>query len=120
MVDAGVPLKPLTIRPESFVDKVAGYAGSEDIDLESEEFNRRFRVKSPDRRWAHDILQPRTMELMLSYSRFNIDLQGSHVIAYWHDRTFSCGDFGCALKVVTGILNNLPEYVFEEMRATHS
>ena len=67
VVDAGLPLKPLFIRPEGFFDKVTEFVGFDDIDFESAEFSQKFCVKSPDRRWAYDVLHQKTMELMLAY-----------------------------------------------------
>ena len=120
VVDAGLPLKPLFIRPEGFFDKVTEFIGLDDIDFESAEFSRRFFVKSPDRRWAYDVLHQKTMELMLAYPRFFLEFQGSRVMAYYDNRTFSLGEFGSALKVVTGILDDLPDSVVRELKGIDS
>jgi len=120
VVDAGLPLKPLFIRPEGLLDKVTEFVGIEDIDFESAEFSQKFFVKSPDRRWAYDVLNQKTMELMLAYPRFHIEFQGSQVMAYYDNKTFSLGEFGSALKVVIGILDNLPESVVRELKGIDS
>jgi hypothetical protein len=120
VVDAGLPLKPLFIRPEGLLDKVTEFVGIDDIDFESAEFSQKFFVKSPDRRWAYDVLHQKTMELMLAYPRFHIDFQGSQVMAYYDNKTFSLGELGSALKVVTGILDYLPPGVVEELKAMRS
>ena len=60
------------------------------------------------------------MELMLAYPRFHIDFQGSQVMAYYDNKTFSLGEFGSALKVVTGILDYLPESVVRELKGIDS
>jgi hypothetical protein len=120
VVDAGLPLKPLFIRPEGLLDKVTEFVGIDDIDFESAEFSQKFFVKSPDRRWAYDVLHQKTMELMLAYPRFHIDFQGTQVMAYYDNKTFSLGEFSSALKVVTGILDYLPPGVVEELKAMRS
>jgi len=120
VVDAGLPLKPLFIRPERVFDKVTEFVGLDDIDFESAEFSQKFFVKAPDRRWAYDVLHQKTMELMLIYPRFHIEFQGSQVMAYYDNKTFSLGEFGSALKVVTGILDYLPLGVVEELKAMRS
>ncbi len=120
VVDAGLPLKPLFIRPEGFFDKLTEFVGFEDIDFESAEFSQKFYVKSPDRRWAYDVLHQKTMEMMLAYPRFHIEFQGTQVMAYHDNSTFSLGEFSSALKVVTGILDNLPPAVVEELKAMRS
>lgn len=64
----------LTIEPETFGHKVRDTLGGEDIDVESDEFSRRFWVQSPDRRKAFDVLHPRAVEFLLG-------LQGAW---HWH------------------------------------
>jgi hypothetical protein len=116
VVDTGFPLKPLFIRPEGFFDKVTEFVGLDDIDFESAEFSQKYFVKAPDRRWAYDVLHQKTMELMLAYPRFHIEFQGTQVIAYYDNRTFSLGEFSSALKVVMGILDYLPPGMVEELK----
>jgi hypothetical protein len=60
-----VGLPQLAIRPEGFFDSVTSFMGFDDIDFESEEFSRKFHVKSSDKRFVYDLLHPRTMEFML-------------------------------------------------------
>lgn len=118
VVDANLSLKPLFIRPEGFFDRVAEFVGFEDIDFESAEFSRKFHVTAPDRRWAFDVLHQKTIELMLTYPQFHIELQGSQVMAYHSNKTFSLGEFSSALKVVTEMLDNLPPGVVEDLKAS--
>jgi len=120
VMDAGLPLKPLFIRPEGILDKVTEFVGIDDIDFESAEFSQKFFVKSPDRRWAYDVLHQKTMELMLAYPRFHIEFQGTQVMAYYERKTFSLGEFGSALKVAAGILDYLPESVVRELKGIDS
>jgi hypothetical protein len=94
---------------------VTEFVGLDDIDFESTEFSQKFRVKSPDRRWAYDVVHQKTMELMLAHPHFLIDFHGSQVIAYYPDRMFSLREFESALKVVTGIVDYLPRDVVEEL-----
>lgn len=116
VVEAGLPLKPLFIRPEGFLDQVAEFIGFDDIDFESAEFSKRFLVKSSDRRWAYDVLHQKTMELMLAYPNFTLDFQGSQIMAYRDRKRLSPAEFGGALKLITGILDNLPESVVRELK----
>lgn len=45
--------------------RVASALGGEDIELESEEFNQRYRLRCPDRKLATDVVTPRTMAALL-------------------------------------------------------
>lgn len=105
-----VLLKPLFIRPEGLFDKLGAMLGFDDIDFESAEFSRTFMVKSPDRKWAFDVLHQRTMEFLLAAPRFKIQFGLDCVIAY-RDNTFSVEDFQNAADVIQGILDRLPQYL---------
>jgi hypothetical protein len=59
-------LPSLTVRPETFGDKIAGAVGFEDIDFESAQFSREFFVKSSDKRFAYDVITPRMMEFLMA------------------------------------------------------
>lgn len=65
----------LLIRREGLFDKLAGVFGFGDINFESAEFSRRFHVRSPDRKFAYDVLHPRMIEFMLSSNPPVIDIE---------------------------------------------
>lgn len=54
------------ISKERLLDKVAQSLGLPDIELESEEFNRLFRVQCDDRRFATALVDPQMMEFLLT------------------------------------------------------
>ena len=110
---SNLPLRPLLIRPEGFFDKVKDFFGFEDIDFESAEFSRKFFVKSPDRKWAYDVLHTRAMQMLLDSPTFHIQFSTSHVIAC-RSRTFSVADFAAAAGVIEQLLDGLPEYVVRQ------
>jgi hypothetical protein len=110
---SGLPLRPLSIRPENLLDKVAAAFGFDDIDFESAEFSRKFCVKSPDRKWAYDVLPARTIEWLLRMPRFHVEFGPGEVIA-WRSSTFSVLDFTAAAEVIRHILDGLPDYVIEQ------
>ncbi|MDP6381071.1 MAG: hypothetical protein QF662_06975, partial [Phycisphaerae bacterium] len=80
---SNIPLKPLFIRPENFLDKITAFVGLDDIDFESAEFSRRFYVKADDKRWAYDVIHARTMEFLLDVPgmKFSIEFSGHLVMA---------------------------------------
>jgi hypothetical protein len=109
------PLKPLLIRPEGLFDKIGEFLGFDDIDFESHEFSRKFFVKSPDRRWAFDVIHQATMEFLLAAPRFTIEMSGPAVVAS-RSSLFEPADFEDAYRVVSGILDRLPEYLLKEWK----
>lgn len=115
VLDTGLPLKPLAIRPEGFFDKITEFFGIDDIDFESSQFSREFYVTSPDRRWAFDVIHQATMEFLLSAPRFNIELAGPRVMAH-RSNCFAPDEFEHALQVVSGIIDRLPNYLLREWK----
>ncbi|MBI1730506.1 hypothetical protein HY229_06425 [Candidatus Acetothermia bacterium] len=112
-----IPLKPLFIRPEGMMDKVTEFFGAEDINFESREFSQKFFVRAPDKKWAFDVIQQSTMQLMLDSRSYWIQFGEDCVIAYDIVR-FSIEDFEQAANVICGILDRLPDYVKEAQQSS--
>ncbi len=110
IITSAVSLKPLYICREGFLDKLTELIGFGDIDFESAEFSRKFRVKSPDKRWAYDVIHQRTMEHLLSGPDVGVQLDFMYIIA-WGRRRFSPDEFEAAAELAHGILDRLPEYL---------
>lgn len=116
VLSSAVPLKPLFLRPENFFDKIGEFFGFDDIDFESAEFSRKFYAKSPDKKWAYDVIHPRTMEFLLTSPQFAIQFDLNDVMAY-RSSEFSVSDFEQAAEVAGGILDRLPEYLIKQQTA---
>jgi hypothetical protein len=56
----------LVVQPETLVTRVLEKVGMPSVDLESEEFNRRFVVTTENERFARLFLDPQMMELLLA------------------------------------------------------
>jgi hypothetical protein len=119
IVKSPILLEPLFIRPENFMDKLAGLVGFDDIDFESAEFNKKFYVKSPNKKWAYDIIHPRMMEFLLTSPVFSIQFDFLSVIVY-RDSLFSTADFTSAVEFINGFFDLIPEYVIanQKIRST--
>jgi hypothetical protein len=114
IVEAGMPLKPLRIRTEGFFDKIGEFIGIDDIDFESAEFSRTFHVKSPDRRWAYDVLHQKAMEFLLASPRYTIEFQFARVLTSLGAKS-TPGEYESALAVTTGLLKMIPASVRREL-----
>ena len=108
-----IALKPLYIRRERFFDKLTEFVGFDDIDFESAEFSRKFYVKSPDKRWAYDVIHQRMMEYLLASPEFAVQFDGPHIMA-WRSRTIKPADFQAAAEHLRGILDRLPQYLVRQ------
>jgi hypothetical protein len=112
---ANLPLKPLSIRPENFFDKITEFFGYDDIDFESAEFSRAFYVKSPDRRWAFDVLHPRAMQYLLDSPRYTLQFDHQHIIAAT-SRTFTPDQFLPAADHIINLLDLMPPYLVQQQQ----
>ena len=113
IIESAIPLKPLHLRREHLFDKVSEFFGVDDIDFESAEFSRKFYVKSPDKRWAYDVIHARMMEYLLDAPTFSIQFAGSYVIA-WRSSWFGPAEFEAGANLICGILDRLPGYVVQQ------
>jgi len=71
----------VSIAREGFLQKALGFVGLGDIELESEEFNRRFALRSHDRRFAVALVDARMIDFLLSTEgRFTFFVKGRWVL----------------------------------------
>ena len=76
-------LGKIIIRPEGFFDKLSALIGFNDIDLDFREFNKKFYVKSPDKKYAYDLLHVRAMEHLLEHSGITVETGGRSYLFYY-------------------------------------
>ena len=83
-LDADCP--HLTLAPENTLGRIADAIGLRDIELESEDFNRTFTLKSDDRKFASDLLDARMMQWLLQYGQGQSFEVGGRWIVTWAPR----------------------------------
>jgi hypothetical protein len=105
----------LLIRAEGLMDKLAGALGFDDIDFESEEFSRRFCVKSPDKKFAYDVCDPRMMEFLLHSSPPPIDLQLGQCCLTDGRRRLEPAQFRMLLEWTRAFFERWPEHVIRDL-----
>lgn len=111
ILECEVPLKPLTIRPEGLFDKLGSLFGFEDINFESAEFSRKYKVTSPDRKWAYDVLHARAIEFLLGRPLLSLQLGAGQRILQAGARTWKPAEIEEAAHFLSDFLDLLPEYV---------
>ncbi len=75
-------LPPLCLTPENVLSRIGNALGMDDIELESEDFNRRFKVTCGDRKFASDVLTPRTMQSLLRGDAWTWRIEGTDLLCY--------------------------------------
>ncbi len=106
---------PLLIRPEGVFDKIAGAFGFDDIDFESEEFSRRFYVKSTDRRFAYDVLHPRMMEFLLAAQPPMLDIENGALCVSDGSRRWDPHGFRDRLAFVAKFCELWPRHLVKDL-----
>jgi hypothetical protein len=97
-------------------DKIAGAVGFDDIDFESAEFSKRFHVKSPDKKFAYDVIHPRTMEFLLSSGGPSLEIDNDRCCIYDSTRRkWTVSDFKKRVWWIREFLELWPEYLTSQL-----
>lgn len=83
MVALPATLPDLELSVEGRGARVAKMLGAQDIQFESDEFNRRWRVEAAVPRTAHDVVHPRFMELLMAGPPDPVRFEGTDLWT-WH------------------------------------
>ena len=111
-----VPLafRQLEIRHEGLFDKIGGALGFKDIQFEMDEFNRRFHVKSPDQKFAYDVVHPGMIEfLMRAPARFW--QLGETFLLIHKQGAYPVEEFDGVMQDMESFLGLIPEYVRQDI-----
>lgn len=108
---------PLLIRPEGLFDKLAGVFGFDDIDFESAEFSRRFHVKSPDRKFAYDVISPAMMEFLLRTNPPTVDIEHGRGCLSDGKRRWEPAEFRAQLDWLRAFFEQWPRFVKADLES---
>lgn len=110
------PLPRVSVGPEGLFSKVARAVGVHDIELESEEFNRAFRVAAADRKLAYDLLPARNMELLLTQPKINFRTEGDTLLCF-DNRRLDLALVEARLGLLKDFVDNVPSFVWTQRGA---
>lgn len=118
VVALGLPtaLPTLELTPEWLGTRVLRAFGGQDIQFESEDFNRAWRVRARDLKFAHDVVNPRLMaRLLLSDARGeSLRIEGATVLTWMPGRT-DPARVDAALTLLRAVSAAVPQHVWEDM-----
>jgi Protein of unknown function (DUF3137) len=107
-------LPTLEIRPENILHRAVGAIGlGSDIELESEDFNRAFRVSSSDPKYASDMLPPRAMEELLAAPHLPWRIEGASILT-WQDATLDPDVVESRLAALDAVISGIPTFVWKD------
>jgi len=106
-------LPNVAIGRENLLTFAAEHVGFHDIDFESEDFNRAFHVKSPDREFAFKLIDARMMRWLLSVpGGFGVEVNGPKYIVY--SRKLAPVDLIPLFGTAQGFHQHIPRLVWNE------
>jgi hypothetical protein len=108
-------LPSLRLGPETLLTRVGRALGAGDIDVESPEFNRRFRVRARDRAHAFDLLHPRAIEHLLRQPYDVWEVAGARVLIARRG-TWRPDEYGPAVANLEAFIATIPDYVWSKHR----
>ena len=91
----------------------AGHFLIDDIELESIDFNDRFVVRGADKKFATDVLNPRTMQALLDRPEVDWRFEGSTMLA-WYQGTLEVADLETTIGTMRAVLDGVPEYLWRD------
>jgi hypothetical protein len=102
---------PLLIDEENVFTRLGDHLGFRDIEFESEAFNKAFTVKSPDRKFASDLVDARMIEWLMAHgSGFQFDVAGDRVLVSCRKRAPT--ELTLLFGTLRGFHEQIPRVVF--------
>lgn len=96
-----------------FGGAVANALGFRDIQFESEQFNRTFRVKAADDRFGHAVVHPRMMEMLLARGEIGWRIDGNTVLG-WSRGSHDPNQLMWRLDLLKQVIDHVPPYVWRD------
>ena len=106
-------LPSLQVTPENLLSRMGNAFGLTDIELESEDFNRAFRVHANDPKFASDVLSPRTMEMLLSRPRFSWRIEGGDILC-WDSGEQHPAEVTARVATMLDVVTGIPSFVWHD------
>jgi hypothetical protein len=110
-----VPLPRLEVTPDNVLKRAAAAIGlgAEDIHLESDDFNRRFRVTCPDRKLAFDVLHPRLMQMLLHAPAVAWRFDGTELVS-WDSGRVAPDEALVRAMMLSSVVDAVPTFVWKD------
>jgi hypothetical protein len=108
-------LSTLTLTQEGVGARLAKLVGGQDLQFESEDFNRAWRVECATPKYAYDVITPRVMERMLRPDAvgLGIRIEGTDVVC-WAPGEQSLEALAPRLDLLATIRDAVPAFVWRE------
>jgi hypothetical protein len=106
-------LPTLELAPESVLTRFAGAIGFSDVELESEDFNRHYRVRAGDTKFAYDVLNPRTMAALVARPALHLRVAGADALC-WESGRLEPAELLERLSTLDLLVDGIPSFVWSD------
>ena len=106
-------LPRLQVTPESLLTRFGNAVGFADIELESEDFNRAFRIHADDPKFASDVLTARTMQLLLGRPHLSWRIEGADILC-WQSGEQQPVAVNAAVATMLDVVAGIPSFVWHD------
>lgn len=115
VVSIGLPcsVPTLQVTREGLLQKLGRAVGIHDIELENEDFNRRFKVASKDKKFAYDVLHPRMMQMLMDADGPVWRIEQSDLLC-WDEGRNSLDVIQARFGFLTTIAEQVPRFVWQD------
>ena len=110
-----LPMPRVELVPDNLLGRVGTALGMQDIELESEDFNRRYRVRCEDPKLAYDVLPPRTMAALLSRASLHLRFAGADAQC-WESGRHSPVELLQRLDALSTVIDGIPGFVWTDLK----
>ncbi len=106
-------LPTLELTPETLGTRIVRAFGAQDLQFESEDFNKRWRVEARDAKFAHDVLHPRTLERLVrgDTKGMSLRIEGTDILC-WSVGTPDLDLVATRLGVMRSLVDAVPRFVW--------
>ena len=107
-------LPELHVGKENMLTRFGAMVGFADIEFESEDFNRAFRVRCDDPKFASDVLHPRAMEMLLQHGRgAEWRFEGPDMLS-WRSGRLDIADLLQRTDLMCRVIKSIPMFVWKD------
>ncbi len=106
----------ISIRRESFFDRVAATFGADDIDFESSEFSRQFYVKGENKKLAYDLFDPRMMQFFMQSDPPNLMIGRGLLVITRGAGTWNITQFAHQLDWLRRFIEQVPRHLVDHLK----
>lgn len=108
-------LRNLTLTPEHLGTRIARAFGGQDLQFESEAFNRAWHVQADNPRFAHDVLHPRMLARLLEPDAVGVNVRiVLDTVVTWTDGVTDVDRILPRTRLIRDVIAGVPTFVWQD------